>query len=381
MFYPHLFQPLDLGFIQLKNRCVMGSMHTGLEERPGGMQKLAQFYAERAAGGVGLIITGGVAPNDAGCGFAGAATLKEPAQITEHTGITNAVHQAGGKIALQILHTGRYAYHAASVAPSPITAPISPFTPHELSVAEIEQTIADFARCAALAKQAGYDGVEIMGSEGYLINQFLVPRTNKRTDGWGGSTENRQRLAIEIVKAVRLVVGAEFLLIFRLSLLDLVGEGGNLAEAIVLAKALEAQGVNILNTGIGWHEARVPTIATMVPRGAFSWVSRALKPHISIPLIAVNRINTPDVAEKILADGDADLVSMARPLLADPCFMQKAAAGQAELINTCIACNQACLDHVFEGKTASCLVNPRACRETEMNIRATTKPPDRKSVV
>ncbi|WP_157669572.1 NADPH-dependent 2,4-dienoyl-CoA reductase [Chitinibacter sp. GC72] len=366
MQYPHLFSPLDLGFTTLKNRCIMGSMHTGLEEQAQGMHKLATFYAERAAGGVGLIVTGGVAPNLAGCGFEGSAILNQHSQLDGHRCVTEAVHQAGGKIALQILHTGRYAYHANSVAPSAINAPITPFTPHELS--EIEATIADFAHTARLAQQAGYDGVEIMGSEGYLINQFLVLRTNQRSDDWGGSLHNRQRLAIEIVRAVRAAVGEHFIVIFRISLLDLVQDGGTFAEAVQLAKALEAAGVTLLNTGIGWHEARIPTIATMVPRAAFSWVTRALKAHVGIPLIAVNRINTPEVAEQILAAGDADLVSMARPLLADPQFMLKAEQGKSEQINTCIACNQACLDHVFEGKTASCLVNPRACRETELNI-------------
>lgn len=366
--YPHLLSPLDLGFTQLKNRSIMGSMHTGLEELPDGAARLAAFYAERAAGGVALIITGGVAPNQAGAGFEGAAVLNQPQQIAAHQIVTEAVHQAGGKIALQILHTGRYAYHAQSVAPSAITAPITPFTPHALSEAEIEQTIADFAQTAHLAQLAGYDGVEIMGSEGYLINQFLVLRTNQRTDAWGGPVENRQRLAIEIAHAVRQAVGEHFIVIFRISLLDLVPEGGTLSEAIQLAQALEQAGVTLLNTGIGWHEARVPTIATMVPRGAFSWVSRALKPHISIPLIAVNRINTPEIAEQILASGDADLVSMARPLLADSQFMRKAESGLSEQINTCIACNQACLDHVFEGKTASCLVNPRACHELQIKI-------------
>ncbi|QLG87845.1 NADPH-dependent 2,4-dienoyl-CoA reductase [Chitinibacter bivalviorum] len=367
--YPHLFSPLDLGFTTLKNRSIMGSMHTGLEEQPNGMDRLAAFYAERAAAGVALIVTGGVAPNADGAGFEGSAVLDRAEQVAEHQKVTSAVHQAGGKIALQILHTGRYAYHNHSVAPSPINAPISPFTPHELSVAQIEQTIADFANTAKLAQAAGYDGVEIMGSEGYLINQFLVNRTNQRSDDWGGTIENRQRLAIAITQAVRAAVGQHFIVIFRISLLDLVQDGGTLSEAIALAQALEVAGVTLLNTGIGWHEARIPTIATMVPRGAFSWVTRALKAHVKVPLIAVNRINTPEIAEHILANGDADLVSMARPLLADPLFMAKAKAGQSAQINTCIACNQACLDHVFEGKTASCLVNPRACRETELNIR------------
>ncbi|WP_273428763.1 NADPH-dependent 2,4-dienoyl-CoA reductase [Chitinibacter tainanensis] len=363
--YPHLFAPLDLGFTQLRNRTVMGSMHTGLEEWPDAPERLAAFYGERAAAGVGLIVTGGVSPNRAGCGYEGAAMLTEVAQLPRHTPVTAAVHAAGGKIALQILHTGRYAYHSESVSASAICSPITPFTPHALSEEEIAQTIADFARAAQLAQQAGYDGVEIMGSEGYLINQFLVRRTNQRSDDWGGSLANRQRLALEIVRAVRAAVGAEFIIIFRISLLDLVEDGGTLEEAITLAQALEDAGVTILNTGIGWHEARVPTIAAVVPRGGFSWVSRAIKPHLRVPLIAVNRINTPEIAEQILAAGDADLVSLARPLLADGEYVLKAQTGRALEINTCIACNQACLDHVFEGQPASCLVNPRACREIE----------------
>ncbi|QZA79193.1 NADPH-dependent 2,4-dienoyl-CoA reductase [Deefgea tanakiae] len=366
--YSHLFTPLNLGFTTLKNRALMGSMHTGLEEHHDAPERLAAFYAERAAGGVSLIVTGGIAPNLAGCMFAGSTMLNDEAQIVRHRPITQAVHANGGKIALQILHTGRYAYHADAVAPSPITSPISPFTPRELSHVEIEQTIADFAHTASLAQRAGYDGVEIMGSEGYLINQFLVARTNQRQDHWGGSVANRQRFAIEIAKAVRAALGPNSIVIFRISLLDLVENGGTLAEAIELAQALELAGVTLLNTGIGWHEARIPTIAATVPRGAYSWVTRALKPHVGVPLIAVNRISTPEIAEEILAKGDADVVSLARPLLADPEYLLKAQSNNALEINTCIACNQACLDHVFEGKPASCLVNPRACRETELNV-------------
>lgn len=371
--YPHLFTPLDLGFTTLKNRALMGSMHTGLEEHPDAPTCLAAFYAERAAGGVSLIVTGGVSPNVAGCMYAGASLLNDEAQIARHRPVTDAVHANGGKIALQILHTGRYAYHADSVAPSAIASPISPFTPRELTHAEIEQTIADFAHTASLARRAGYDGVEIMGSEGYLINQFLVERTNQRQDYWGGSTQNRQRFAIEIAKAVRSALGPNSIIIFRISLLDLVEQGGTLAEAIELAQALELAGVTLLNTGIGWHEARIPTIAAAVPRGAYSWVTGALKPHVGVPLIAVNRISTPEIAEDILARGEADMVSLARPLLADPEYLLKAKENRALEINTCIACNQACLDHVFEGKPASCLVNPRACRETELNIVKTAK--------
>ncbi|SMC19465.1 2,4-dienoyl-CoA reductase (NADPH2) [Andreprevotia lacus DSM 23236] len=372
--YLHLLAPLDLGFTTLKNRVLMGSMHTGLEEADDGPEKLAAFYAERARGGVGLIVTGGIAPNPAGRIYPDAAMLASEADVPRHTPVTRAVHEAGGKICLQILHAGRYAYHPESVAPSAITAPISPFTPHALSVAEIEATIADFANCARLAQQAGYDGVEIMGSEGYLLNQFLVARTNQRDDEWGGSLANRMRLPLAIMHAVRAAVGTDFIVIFRLSLLDLVDNGGVLAEAITLAQALEAAGVNIINTGIGWHEARIPTIAQAVPRGGFAWVTRQLRPHVKVPVVAVNRINTPEVAEGILAAGDADMVSLARPLLADGEFVAKAAAGLPQAINTCIACNQACLDHVFEGKKASCLVNPRACREDELAIRPAAQP-------
>ncbi|WP_148715160.1 NADPH-dependent 2,4-dienoyl-CoA reductase [Chitinolyticbacter meiyuanensis] len=367
--YPALSAPLDLGFTQLRNRVLMGSMHTGLEEDPAGGTRLAAFYAERARGGVGLIVTGGIAPNAAGRIYPGAAMLADASELPRHREVTEAVHAAGGKIALQILHAGRYAYHEGAVSASAITARISPFTPHALSELEIIDTIAAFARCAALAREAGYDGVEIMGSEGYLINQFLVRRVNQRSDDWGGSFENRMRLAIEITRAVRNAAGPDFIVIFRLSLLDLVEDGGTLSEAIALAQALEAAGVTLINTGIGWHEASIPTIAAVVPRGGFSWVTAQLKPYVKVPLIAVNRINTPDVAERILASGEADMVSLARPLLADPEFVLKAENGAASEINTCIACNQACLDHVFEGKPASCLVNPRACRETEIVLR------------
>ncbi|MCB5194793.1 NADPH-dependent 2,4-dienoyl-CoA reductase [Deefgea salmonis] len=372
--YPHLFTPLDLGFTTLKNRALMGSMHTGLEEHADAPERLAAFYAERAAAGVALIVTGGISPNPAGCMYVGSSMLNDASQLARHIPITSAVHANGGKIALQILHTGRYGYHADAVAPSAIASPISAFTPRELSAAEIEQTIADFANTASLAQRAGYDGVEIMGSEGYLINQFLVERSNVRQDAWGGSIANRQRFAIEIAKAVRAALGPNSIVIFRISLLDLVEQGGTLAEAIELAQALELAGVTLLNTGIGWHEARIPTIAATVPRGAYSWVTRALKPHVGIPLIAVNRISTPEIAEDILARGDADMVSLARPLLADPEYLLKAQAGRALEINTCIACNQACLDHVFEGKPASCLVNPRACNETELNVVTSQQP-------
>jgi len=379
--YTQLLSPLDLGFTTLKNRVLMGSMHTGLEEAPDGPERMAAFYAERAKGGVGLIVTGGIAPNAAGRIYEDAAMLADESDIPRHLPITQAVHDAGGKICLQILHAGRYAYHTASVAPSAIASPITPFTPHALSDAEIKTTIADFATTAKLAQAAGYDGVEIMGSEGYLINQFLCSHVNQRDDEWGGDATRRQRIAVEISKAVRAAVGPNFIVIFRLSLLDLVQDGGTLPEAIILAQALEAAGVTLINTGIGWHEARIPTIAAAVPRGGFSWVTRKLKDHVSIPLIAVNRINTPEIAEHILASGDADMVSLARPLLADPDFVNKAASKTANLINTCIACNQACLDHVFEGKAASCLVNPRACRETEFPIAAKTQQAKRIAVI
>ena len=372
--YPHLLAPLDLGFTTLKNRVLMGSMHTGLEELPDGPERMAAFYAERAAAGVALIVTGGIAPNEKGVVYRGGSTLSRRDQVDHHRIVTDAVHQAGGKIALQILHAGRYSYQPQPVAPSALQAPINPFTPTALNEAEIEQTIADFAHCALLAQQAGYDGVEVMGSEGYLINQFLVSRTNQRDDSWGGSFSNRMRFAVEIVRAVRQAVGREFILIYRLSMLDLVEDGSSWQEIEQLALAIEQAGATLINTGIGWHEARIPTIATMVPRAGFSWVTRKLMGKVRIPLITTNRINDPAVAEQVLADGCADMVSMARPFLADAAFVQKAAEGRADEINTCIGCNQACLDQIFEGKLTSCLVNPRACRETEMPLTMAEKP-------
>lgn len=365
--YPHLLAPLDLGFTTLRNRTLMGSMHTGLEERPGGFERMAAYFAERARGGVGLMVTGGIAPNDEGGVYAGAAKLSTEAEADQHRIVTEAVHAAGGKICLQILHAGRYAYSPRQVAPSAIQAPINPFKPKELDEQGIEKQIADFVNCAVLAQRAGYDGVEIMGSEGYFINQFLAAHTNQRTDRWGGSYENRMRLAVEIVSRVRAAVGPNFIIIFRLSMLDLVEGGSDWAEIEQLAKAIEQAGATLINTGIGWHEARIPTIATKVPRAAFSKVTAKLRGVVSIPLITTNRINTPEVAEAVLAEGDADMVSMARPFLADPDFVNKAAAGRADEINTCIGCNQACLDHTFGGKLTSCLVNPRACHETELN--------------
>ncbi len=367
--YPHLLAPLDLGFTTLKNRVLMGSMHTGLEEASNGFEKMAAFFAERARGGVGLIVTGGFAPNLAARGAPQGTQFSFPWQVGRHRIVTDAVHEAGGKICLQILHTGRYAYHPLAVSASRIKSPISPFAPRALTRWGIRKTIADYARCAQLAQRAGYDGVEIMGSEGYLINQFIAPKTNHRTDEWGGAFENRIRLAVEIVRATREKVGAHFIIIFRLSMLDLVEDGSTWEEVVLLARAIEAAGATILNTGIGWHEARIPTIATMVPRAAFTWVTRRMKGEVKIPLVTTNRINTPQVAEAVLARGDADMVSMARPFLADAEFVNKAAAGRADAINTCIACNQACLDHIFERKQASCLVNPRACNETELVIR------------
>ena len=365
--YPHLLAPLDLGFTTLRNRTLMGSMHTGLEERPGGFERMAAYFAERAQGGVGLMVTGGIAPNDEGGVYAGAAKLSTDAEAEQHRIVTEAVHAAGGKICLQILHAGRYAYSPRQVAPSAIQAPINPFKPRELDEAGIEKQIADFAHCALLAQKAGYDGVEVMGSEGYFINQFLAAHTNHRTDRWGGSYENRMRLAVEIVSRVRGAVGPNFIIIFRLSMLDLVEGGSSWDEIETLAKAIERAGATLINTGIGWHEARIPTIATKVPRAAFSKVTAKLRGVVGIPLITTNRINTPEVAEAVLAEGDADMVSMARPFLADPAFVNKAAAGRADEINTCIGCNQACLDHTFGGKLTSCLVNPRACHETELN--------------
>jgi len=367
--YPHLLAPLDLGFTTLRNRTLMGSMHTGLEEEPNGFEKMAAFFAERAKGGAGLIVTGGFAPNLAGRGAPKASQLSFPWQVGKHRIVTDAVHAAGGKICLQILHTGRYAYHPLAVSASKLKSPISPFAPRALSGWGVRKTIADYARCARLAQKAGYDGVEIMGSEGYLINQFIAPKTNHRTDEWGGSFENRIRFAVEIVRRTREKVGPNFIIVFRLSMLDLVEDGSTWDEVVQLAKAIEAAGATIINTGIGWHEARIPTIATMVPRAAFTWVTRRMKGEVKIPLVTTNRINAPDVAEEVLARGDADMVSMARPFLADAEFVNKAAAGRADEINTCIACNQACLDHIFERKTCSCLVNPRACNETELVIK------------
>ncbi|MFD6553075.1 FAD-dependent oxidoreductase [Streptomyces sp. NPDC058398] len=369
--YPHLLNPLDLGFTTLPNRVLMGSMHVGLEEAERGFERMAEFYAARARGGVGLIVTGGIAPNDAGRPYEGGAKLTTEAEAEKHAGITAAVHREGGKIAMQILHFGRYAYHKDLVAPSALQAPISPFVPNELSDAEIEQTIDDYARAARLARQAGYDGVEIMGSEGYLINEFIALQANRRDDRWGGSYENRMRFPVEIVRRVREAVGDDFIVIYRLSMLDLVPGGSSLDEVITLARAVEAAGATIINTGIGWHEARIPTIATSVPRGAYAWVTKKVMGSVSIPLVTTNRINTPEIAEQLLADGHADMVSLARPMLADPDFVAKAEAGRPEAINTCIGCNQACLDHTFSGKITSCLVNPRACHETELVLAST----------
>ncbi|HCR9767320.1 TPA: NADPH-dependent 2,4-dienoyl-CoA reductase [Citrobacter koseri] len=368
MSYPSLFAPLDLGFTRLKNRVLMGSMHTGLEEYPDGAERLAAFYAERARHGVALIVTGGIAPALSGVGMEGGATLNDASQLPHHRVITDAVHEEEGKIALQILHTGRYSYQPHLVAPSAIQAPINRFTPHELTHDEILQLIDDFARCAQLAREAGYDGVEVMGSEGYLINEFLTVRTNQRDDEWGGDYARRMRFAVEVVRAVRQRVGSDFIIIYRLSMLDLVENGGTFDETVQLAQAIEAAGATIINTGIGWHEARIPTIATPVPRGAFSWVTRKLKGHVTVPLVTTNRINDPQVADDILARGDADMVSMARPFLADAELLSKAQSGRADEINTCIGCNQACLDQIFVGKVTSCLVNPRACHETQMPI-------------
>ncbi|MFC9537172.1 FAD-dependent oxidoreductase [Streptomyces sp. NPDC056975] len=369
--YPHLLTPLDLGFTTLPNRVLMGSMHVGLEEAENGFARMAEFYATRARGGVGLMVTGGIAPNEAGRPWAGGAKLTTEAEADEHRQVTDAVHAAGGKIAMQILHFGRYAYHEDLVAPSPLQAPISPFPPHELTDAEVEQTVEDFARAAELARRAGYDGVEIMGSEGYLINEFIVAATNRRTDRWGGSYENRIRFPVEIVRRVRERVGTDFILIYRLSMIDLVPGGSTLEEVVQLAKEIEAAGATIINTGIGWHEARIPTIATSVPRGAYTFVTKKVMGEVSIPLVTTNRINTPEIAEELLADGCADMVSLARPLLADPDFVAKAQAERSETINTCIGCNQACLDHTFSGKITSCLVNPRACHETELVLAPT----------
>ncbi len=366
--YPHLLEPLDLGFVTLPNRVLMGSMHVGLEEAENGFERMAAFYAERAAGGVGLIVTGGIAPNEEARPWEGGASLTNTEQVEQHRVVTDAVHAAGGRIAMQILHFGRYAYHPELVGPSPIQAPISPFPPREMTNEDIERTIDDFARCADLAKQAGYDGVEIMGSEGYLINEFIAARTNHRTDEWGGSYENRIRFAVEIVRRARERVGEDFIIVYRLSMLDLVEGGSTFDEVVTLAKLIEEAGATLLNTGIGWHEARIPTIATSVPRAAFTWVTQKLRSEVGIPLVTSNRINTPEVGEQVLADGCADMVSMARPFLADAEFVNKAKAGKGDRINTCIACNQACLDHTFSLKLTSCLVNPRACHETVLTI-------------
>jgi len=375
-----LFSPLDLGFTQLKNRVLMGSMHTGLEEHPDGPRRLAAFYAERAAAGVALIVTGGISPSPEGVVMAGASVLNHPRQLAHHRIVTDAVHQAGGKIALQILHAGRYSYQPALVAPSALQAPINPFMPTMLTHHAILTLIDDFARCARLAQEAGYDGVEIMGSEGYLINQFLVTRTNQRDDEWGGDEQRRSRFALEIVRAVRQAVGENFIIIYRLSMLDLVEQGSTLPQTLRLAKAIEQAGATLINTGIGWHEARVPTIATSVPRGAFGWVTRQLKQHLTLPVITTNRINHPAVAQALLDEGCADMVSMARPFLADAAFVSKAQQGKSDEINTCIGCNQACLDQIFAGKVTSCLVNPRACHETEM-VKITAQQPQNLAVV
>ena len=371
--YPHLLAPLDLGFTTLANRTLMGSMHTGLEEEKGGFEKLAAFYEARAKGGVGLIVTGGVSPNTRGRIAPFGSEISKFWHVNKHKQVTAAVHKYPTKICLQLLHTGRYAFHPFSVAPSKIKSPITPFTPKAMSVRQIKGTIKDYANAANLAAQAGYDGVEIMGSEGYLINQFCCNRTNHRTDEWGGSIESRMRLAIETIKAVRTKVGKEFIIIFRLSMLDLVEGGNSWDEVVTMAKAVEKAGATLINTGIGWHEARVPTIVTSVPRAAFTWVTEKMKKEVSIPLVTTNRINTPEVAETILASGQADMVSMARPFLADAEFVNKAAANKADEINTCIGCNQACLDHVFQQKRASCLVNPVACYETELTFAKTNQ--------
>lgn len=374
--YSRMLEPLDLGFTTLRNRTLMGSMHVGLEEAENGFDRMAAFYAERARGGAGLIVTGGISPNEAGRPYPGGAMLSTPEEAADHRVVTDAVHAEGGKIALQILHFGRYAYHPDLVAPSAIQAPISPHVPNELTSEEIEQTIADYVRSAALAKEAGYDGVEIMGSEGYLINEFIVRHTNKRTDEWGGSYENRMRLPIEIVRRTREAVGEDFIIVYRLSMLDLVPDGSTFDEVVTLAERIEDAGATIINTGIGWHEARVPTIVTSVPRGAYAWVTKKLMAvkqagTITVPLVTSNRINTPEKAEELLTEGYADMVSLARPFLADPAFVNKSAAGAPESINTCIGCNQACLDHTFSLKVTSCLVNPRACHETELVIGPT----------
>ncbi len=369
--YPHLFQPLDLGFVTLPNRVLMGSMHTGLEDRLWNWPRLTAYFVERARGGAGLMVTGGIAPNRRGCLAPLASKLTNRWEVLRHRKMTDAVHQAGGRICMQILHAGRYAYHPFSIAPSAIKAPITPFKPKALSSSGVEGQIRDFVRCAKLAQKAGYDGIEVMGSEGYFINQFLVPRTNRRTDQWGGSFENRMRLPVEIVRRTREKVGPNFIIIYRLSMIDMLADGNSWEEVVALGKAIEQAGATIINTGIGWHETRIPTIATSVPRAAFTWVTRKLRDAVSLPLVTSNRINMPHTAEAVLARDDADMVSMARPFLADADWTVKAEQGRADEINTCIACNQACLDHVFQNKVASCLVNPRAAHETELVIKAT----------
>jgi 2,4-dienoyl-CoA reductase (NADPH2) len=372
--FPNLLAPLDLGFVTLKNRVLMGSMHTGLEDRARDYSKLAAYFAERAAGGVGLIVTGGMAPTIRGWLAPFASSMIFPWQVRHHRKVTRAVHGEGGRICMQILHAGRYGYHPLSVAPSAVQSPITPFKPRALTQRGIERQIRGFVRAARLAQKAGYDGVEVMGSEGYFINEFTTPRTNKRDDEWGGGAANRYRIAVEIVRRIRAATGPRFIIIYRLSMLDLVPDGNSWDEIVAQAKAVEAAGATLINTGIGWHEARIPTIATMVPRAGFSWVTRKLKGEVGIPLVTTNRINTPAVADKVLADGDADMVSMARPLLADAEFVKKAATGRADEINVCIACNQACLDHTFSRQVASCLLNPRACRETELNYQPAAQP-------
>jgi len=372
--FPHLFQPLDLGFTTLPNRLLMGSMHTGLEDRVWNYDKLTAYFVERARGKVGLMVTGGIAPNRRGSLAPLASKLTNRWEVLRHRKLTAAVHDAGGRICMQILHAGRYSYHPFSVAPSAIKAPINPFKPRALSASGVEKQIRDFVRCAKLAHKAGYDGVEVMGSEGYFINQFLVPRTNHRQDQWGGSFEDRMRVPVEIVRRTREAVGREFIIIYRLSMLDMLADGNSFQEVVQLGKAIEQAGATIINTGIGWHETRIPTIATSVPRAAFTWVTRKMRDEVSIPLVTTNRINMPETAEKVLADGDADMISMARPFLADADWVVKAGAGRVDEINTCIACNQACLDHVFENKKASCLVNPRAGRETELLIEPASAP-------
>lgn len=372
--YQTLLSPLDLGVFTVKNRLLMGSMHLGLEEEKGGIQRMARFYADRAKGGVGLIVTGGIAPNLRGSALPFAAKMSNQKEMLIHQPITEAVHEQEGKILMQILHTGRYAYHPFAISASNLKSPINPFSPWKLGKKGILNNIKDYAKCCALAKKAGYDGVEIMGSEGYFINQFLVERTNNRTDEYGGSYQNRYKIAVDIVDAARQAVGDDFLLVFRLSMLDLVEQGSSFEEVIELGQAIEDAGINVINTGIGWHEARIPTIATSVPRAAFTWVTQAAKQHLKVPLITSNRLNTPEECERVLVDGHADMVSMARPLLADPDFMLKAENNQADEINTCIGCNQACLDHVFKRQIASCLVNPKACYETEFDNRMSEQP-------